>query len=350
MLEVGRQIRHQRGRADVGRGRFAQQHLAEDGAGQLDHIKARFQQRNTDHFKGFFAIGTGQADGTRTGCIGQHGFAHVARILGVRLPVFAAVAIAGQALHPLDDELVVIVGHAQGGARGGSRWLSNFLARQHRLDIAHRHGQQAVALRFDDAERGRELQQRRLFTRAHRHGKARVVEQGAARVVGQLRRQAQDKTRLHGKGAVEGGAIQEFRLFFVFCNRRRIRLAAALQGHGAHLRRAHGRGKLHAHGQEGDALFLRITALAAEFGREIGARLVLQGLRLVRGNAAGAGDALAPHERDLGVGGEAAFALQHGDGQRWRALAGDGHAHFPERAPLLEVDSQVAVEEALAQS
>jgi hypothetical protein len=32
-----------------------------------------------------------------------------------------------------------------------------------RLDIAHGDGQQAVALGFDDAERGRELEQRRLF-------------------------------------------------------------------------------------------------------------------------------------------------------------------------------------------
>jgi hypothetical protein len=262
-----------------------------------------------------------------------------AQLLLHRRTIQRGLVVARELGEPVDDGRVV-------GQRQVARRRA---AERHRLDaglaldLAHRQRQHRLGVELEDAEGGRrKLGERRGLGRARLQREHVGVLQLAAGVVGEAGRQLDAQVGLLGQlvgelhrgdalfrlvvaraalvaaeevdELVQAGLVQvDQRVRGLAAVLLELRLVVAVGADQHHLLGdplGHRRRELDAQRAHRQAVGARVDALAGEAGGEGRAHGVLQAPVVGAGNAAGRRDALAPHQRDPGLGRRRPRALQ----------------------------------------
>ncbi len=343
-FEMHGEIRDEcRGLHEVRRMRI-QQRRAQARTGQLDHVEAGLLQRDADYLERARAVRLRYLQARNAIAFGKNG--------GLAQPVFGDVLVRlvvvapalvlhlAQAFHPVQHGHHVTVGHARVAAGHRATALlrlvelvlqpvdrrvglfrriaaglvlrtgSGNTALDHRLQIAQGHRHHAVALRLDDAEARRKFRQRRILVRAYQQRETFLVDELAAGIVSQFRRHIDGKLRALRKRSVEKHFVNEFRRVLDVRQSRGNRLALCLHHDFFRGSTRHRRGERQSHRQDRQALRVLVHPVAGKARLESVAHLVSEDLILAARHAAFRDDSPTPHQPDLRLVRQAAFALQ----------------------------------------
>ena len=239
-----RHARHERTARDVARAALRQQRASQDRRGDLDDMKTVGLERDTDDLE--------RARPTRLGnreCAGRGGSQQRDRARCVdprRLVGPADLLLVARAILGIAELAQPCRDFGVGRRRNlAARKRPQPERRDIGLDGAQRHRQHPALGRLDDAERARELDQRRQVAGLRGERETRRVGQRAAGVVGQPGRHLDTVARTLVEGAAEGHAIDGLRVGVEFL--RRDRTARPDQPHLRRQRARHLARKADAH-------------------------------------------------------------------------------------------------------
>ncbi len=206
-------IRHEHARRDEVRFVFAVEGAPESRACQLDHVKARFAERNADDLELFTCARQGQLE-SRCCFVrvdrAHLAFAHVALERFLRASYMTLLFECAEATQ---DRAFLRKAHrtTRDRLRVG-RTHCDRLARERRFDVAHGHRQQWLGVQLEDAEASRKFDEGRELVRRRLDRKGRLVLRFTSRIVTERTWQLEREARFLRKRPFEVDRLNRARL------------------------------------------------------------------------------------------------------------------------------------------